>query len=225
MNPINRNLEETGLELLLYQFSDKFNIEQIIRSYGNEIDKLNDDAYILVDNFNLNDATGVYLDYLGRLFGEVRDGDNDGDFRKRINARVLINNSKGTPNELLEILSQLTETENTKLWEHFPVSYIMYTDGNNATVKTLNALKKSSPITSEVALIVDTTQSGFVGTELLPNYKEKPTQHFLAELLTELDFLIDNVGDFIITDSGDNIVLFDATGDTVSYYGVFNEIL
>ena len=106
MIPNNKDLVDTGLNLLLYQFRDKFNIEQIASSYLSEIDKANDESYTLVDSFNIDNATGVYLDYIGRLVGEYRNQENDEDFRKRIKIRVAINNSQGTPNELLDILSQ-----------------------------------------------------------------------------------------------------------------------
>lgn len=226
MIPVNEDLSEIGLNLLLYQFSDKTNITKILEQYLKGLHEVQQDLFTLVDNFNIEDAVGIYLDYLGKLVGERREGDNDDDYRKRIKIRLLINNSKGTPNELLEILSQLTETDNVRIWEHFPVSTLLYTDGNNATVKTLKALKDSSPITSNTVLVVDTTRRGFVGTELLPSYPEKDNKgDILAELLDSLDFIVDENDTYIVNEIGYRLVAFGGGGDTVSYYGIFNEVV
>lgn len=225
MIPSKESLTDAGLELLLYQFQGKGNIESLLKSYLGECDDTLNDLYTLVSSFNIEDATGVYLDYIGKLVGVKRDKDDDDTYRIRIKIQVKINNSKGTPNEMLDILSELTATDNVRLWEHFPVSSVLYTDGKDATLRTRNALDKSAPITSDVVLIVDTTRSGFVGTELLPNYKEKPKQHILAELLEQFEYLIDEIGDNIVDEVGDNLVLLDSTGNTVSYYGIFNEVI
>lgn len=225
MIPSKESLTDAGLELLLYQFQGKANIQSLLESYLGECDDVLNDLYTLVSTFNIDDATGVYLDYIGNLVGVKRDEDDDDTYRTRIRVQVKINNSKGTPNELLDILSELTSTDNVRLWEHFPVGSVLYTDGKDATLRTLNALNKSAPITSDVVLVVDTTRAGFVGTELLPNYKETPKQHILAELLEQFDFLIDEIGDNIVDEVGDNLILLDSTGNTVSYYGIFNEVI
>ena len=225
MIPTNDNLPEAGLNLLLYQFSDKTNIKTILDEYLKGIHEIQNDLFTLVDSFNIEDATGIYLDYLGRLVGELRNDDNDEDYRKRIKIRLLINNSKGTPNELLDILSQLTETSNVRIWEHFPVSTLMYTDGNNATLRTLEAMKSASPITSNTVLVVDTTRNGFVSTELLPDYPISNTKKdVLAEILDTYPFLVDENDNNFVNEIGDTLVVLGGGNNTFSYYGIFNEV-
>lgn len=223
--PEKQDLIESGFNLLLYQFQDKANVKGLLETYLADLNQLDTDAFTLVDSFNIDDATGIYLDYIGRIVDLERDDQTDEEYRKSLKIKILINNSKGTPNNVLKILSELTETANVRVWEHFPVSTIYYTDGNSGTLETLQGLKRSSPITSEVALIVDTTRNGFVGTELLPDYDERPTAHFLAEFLDQFDVLVDEVGDFIVDEDGNNFVLFDGDGDTFSYYGRLTEYI
>lgn len=224
MIPNNNDLVEAGLELLPHQFRNKLNVESLLSSFTSELDQINNDIFTLVDNFNVDDATGIYLDYIGKVVGEIRNGDNDDDFRKRIEIRILINNSEGTPNDILEILSELTETNKVKIWEHFPCSSIFYTNGNNGNSETLNALLKSAPATSEISLLVDTTNFGIQFTELVPNYKESKQQLF-AEILEGFDTLIDDQGNFIVDDQGNNIVVNTSLGDSFSYYGRLNEVV
>lgn len=223
--PVKQELVESGLNLLLYQFRNKENIEGLLQTYLTDLNQLDTDAFTLVDNFNIDDATGIYLDYIGRIVDLDRKGQDDETYRKNLKIKILINNSDGTPNTILKILSELTETANVRVWEHFPVSTVYYTDGNNGTLETLQGLRKSSPITTETVLIVDTTRNGFVGTELLPNYNKKPTAHFLAEFLEQFDVLIDDVADNIVDDQGDNIILFDTSGNSISYYGQLTEVI
>lgn len=191
MIPINKDLEKDGLELLLYQFGDKPNINAFLSTFLADLEQLNNDTFDLVNGFNIDNATGIYLDYVGNLVGEYRNEESDEPYRRRIRIKILINNSKGTPNEILEILSVITETQNVRLWEHYPVFSMLYTDGNSGTIQTLNSIRQASPITSESSLMVDTTRRGWVGSEF---YKQ-------------IAFLVDDANNNIANENGDLFVV------------------
>lgn len=191
MIPVKTDLEEGGKDLLLYQFGDKKNITSLLGAYLDDLGNVEQDLFDLINNFNVDSATGVYLDYIGSYVGEKRLGESDTDYRERILRRILINTSDGTPNTLLSIVENITESGNVKLWEHFPLFSMYYTDGNSATVETLKVLKEASPITSELALIVDTTRQGWAG----------------AEFYNQEGNLVDNLSNNIVDEFNNSIVL------------------
>lgn len=196
MIPVKQDLELQGEELLLHQFRDKKNIKAILGSYNNEVEQANKHLFDLINNFTVEKATGIYLEYLGNIVGQKRLGNTDEDYRDLILKKILVNTSDGTPDTLLSILSDLTNTDNVRLWEHFPLSAIYYTDGNNATLSTLQTLKDASPITSELSLIVDTTRQGWVGSEF---YEQKV-------------FVVDENGDNVADEFGNQVVALSEGG-------------
>lgn len=165
MIPIKENLEIEGKGLLPHQFYDKKNINGLLGAYLYQLNNLNNDLFELLENFEVDKAQGVYLDYIGNIVGEKRNKEEDPEYRERIKRRTLINNSDGTPNTLLSILESITGSGNVRLWEHYPLFTMYYTDGNSTTLQTLNTLKEASPMTSEIGLIIDTTRRGWVGAE------------------------------------------------------------
>ena len=198
MIPVKTNLVNDGLDLLLAQFNDKPNVVETIRSYLDQVNITDQNLFDFVNSFNIDDATGILLDFIGAIVGVPRNGDTDDDYRERIRNGILLNNSDGTPNSLLEALATATNG-NTRIWEHFPVSYIMYTDGENVTPELANSIRQAGPITSElVDILHDTTKMGFRHAEFLP-------------VTTEI---IDDVGDNIVDFFGDNIIARDFVLDT-----------
>lgn len=61
---------------------------------------------ILVSRY-VDEAFGKSLDYIGNRVGEPRQSQNDADYRVRIKARVLINRSRGGPEDILAIVRAL----------------------------------------------------------------------------------------------------------------------
>jgi hypothetical protein len=67
-------------------------------------------------------AQGAQLDMLGKLVGELRAGREDPDFRIRVRARILINQSMGRPPEILQLLQTLGVLDAT-LTEYPPAAF------------------------------------------------------------------------------------------------------
>ncbi len=57
----------------------------------------------------LDDAFGESLNVLGRIVGEGRDGRDDPSYRVRIRARIKVNSSFGTADDILEMLALLDD--------------------------------------------------------------------------------------------------------------------
>ena len=94
-----------GLDELLSQFRFKPNVIGYLTGLLEPVQDLEDDAWDLRADRLLSTAIGAQLDVLGRLVGEGRGTFGDADYRKFIGARILVNLSSGTPDELLAILT------------------------------------------------------------------------------------------------------------------------
>ena len=163
MIPLRKDLTDEGLDLVINQFYDKERFQALLRSFLQELDDTQDDLFDLVENFNVDDAEGYYLDLVGKIVGLSRNNnESDNSFRRRIKIRILVINSDSTPNALLEILKESTLTDNVNVWEHYPLSFHLYTDGVETTKDLVNSLREASAITSDpVRLMVDFTGKSF----------------------------------------------------------------
>lgn len=94
---------------LLSQYHDKPNIEALVQSLATGTQMLEDQIFDLLISTTLTAAQGDALDQWGALVGEVRGSLGDEDYRRFIRARILVNNSEGTTDELLAIWSLLVE--------------------------------------------------------------------------------------------------------------------
>lgn len=255
MIPVKKDLVDSGVNLLLHQFQDKPNLKGFFSTFLKDLDNINQDTFTLVGQFNVDDATGVYLENIGSLVGEERGEDNDDEYRNRIKIRILINNSKGSPNEILEIVSQVTETDNVRLWEHYPLFVMLYTDGNSATLSNLQKMRRALPITCEADLMVDTTRRGWVGAEFydqLGNLVDDAANNIvdesgnifitkaegsqpakpptnksskLSEILDQANDMVDESANNIVEENTNQIILFSTAGKVFSPEGVFVEII
>lgn len=77
----------------------------LIGAIGDLIQIAEDAYWDLFNAMLLDNATGIWLEYLGAMIGEAREGWGNDDYRRFIKARILANKSSGTINEVLEIIA------------------------------------------------------------------------------------------------------------------------
>ena len=101
------NIVEEGLDNLIEQFKGLPQIEALITSYLNQLQKIEEDNFdLLTDILDLDVAEGAQLDVIGTIVGEPRSGRNDTDYLVAIRIRILINASGGE----IETLNELVDT-------------------------------------------------------------------------------------------------------------------
>lgn len=241
---------EKGLSRLLSQFKDKPVIQAFLSSYLSQLDTIQEDTFYLLNNRGIDNAEGVFLDNLGKLVGESRLGRNDEDYRKAILARIYINNSDGTPINLIEILKTITKTEDVKYFEHYPANVHMSSNGVDLE-EAAKLMPSVAPAgASDVTIIgVDKERGAFTPSELVPdvisgnwktssgdletpigqdyifNYKSDSDNNLakMAELGDDVLELFDGneVSDAeVATDQGEDFEVFDGT--TVSNLVTFD---
>lgn len=188
---------EKGLGRLLSQFKGKPLIEAFLSSYLKQLDKTQADTLYLLNNRSVFNATGKFLDQIGSLVGVKRGGDSDSIYRDRILNQILINNSEGTPKDVISILKNLTQASDVRMFEHFPANLHLFTDGSYKLKEAAITMRDVVPAgVTDVTIISNAVGGVFTPSEL------EPPQVSVGEMATEL-------GDNIVTDVGDFITLVD----------------
>lgn len=198
-----------GLNRLLEQFKDKPNIEAVLTSYLQQINDLEDTYESLLNERSIFTAVGVQLDLLGALVNEARLGRSDSVYRLAILTRIGINNSEGTPNQILSLLKNITGATKVNMWEHFPVSAIYYANveftGEEDCIS--NTLQIISPATSgNVVTLFDPNEDALILSEMVL------TEFFMIDendnliVVSEPSTLTTDTGDTIVFDTGDTCV-------------------
>lgn len=167
---------ERANALLASQFRDNLpgqtmnNLQKLIKSVIISMQEIDDQNQLLIFMRFLDTAQGVNLDGLGEIVGLPRKPDqSDDDYREDIRFQIFINNSNGTPEEVIQILKYLTKA--TKIWYYdmFPAGYQLATNGltfpTPATDLVL-ALQQASPAAVQyvpITAIYDTVPFTFSG--------------------------------------------------------------
>lgn len=93
---------------LLSQFQESPRFQAFIKALAAGVQQLEDEIDDLITLRAFDVATDAALDQWATIVGEQRTGLTDTEFRRFIAAKILINNSGGTPEELIAILSTMT---------------------------------------------------------------------------------------------------------------------
>lgn len=96
-----------ALSRLLQEFQESELLKALLASYTDQVQETENLIDPLVLARDLNVAAGEPLDALGEAVGEPRQGRTDEVYRLFIRAKILVNKSSGTPNELIAIVRQM----------------------------------------------------------------------------------------------------------------------
>lgn len=113
-----KNHVQTGLDLLLYQFKDKPNIEAFLTAILNQVQDIEDATRDVLLSRIVDNAEGEQLNIIGRRVGQERGNLDDATYRLYIKARTMLNRSHGRPDDLLSIVSVLVGGEPLAITEH-----------------------------------------------------------------------------------------------------------
>lgn len=117
---------ETALDRILYQFKDKPKFEAFITAFVQQFQDIEDVIGQLLTDRQIDTATGENLNILGRIVGEERQGRTDADYRVWIKARIQINKSSGTSEEIINVLALITGFQTAGSFELIEDTYPAY---------------------------------------------------------------------------------------------------
>jgi hypothetical protein len=90
-----------------------------------------EDAHLqLADLRWVDTAMGVQLDLFGSIVGESRKGKTDEQYRRFIRARILINTSKGLPENLIKLFNLIAETSGAIYMTYRPAEITIFGNSN-----------------------------------------------------------------------------------------------
>jgi hypothetical protein len=108
------------MNLLLTQFHDSPNLNAVQDAFLEQIAEL-ETVFEQLRNL-IDQAAGAQLDMLGRIVGQKRLGMNDEDYRLWIDARILLNKSRGIESDMRELLKALIAQE-VEIKEHPEIAF------------------------------------------------------------------------------------------------------
>jgi hypothetical protein len=114
--------------LLIEQYRGKVHLEGLLSSFVSQIQVLEDVLFDLLLDRYLTSSSGEQLDLLGRIVGQPRDAKSDADYRLWLRARIRVNISSGTPEDLLAIFNIVADND-VELKEWYPAGLSMVVAG------------------------------------------------------------------------------------------------
>lgn len=112
---------QKALALLIEQYKGLPNIEAFLVAFATETQAVLDAANQLKSLTSIDDSQGVNLDNIGVRLGESRQSFDDVVYRLHLKARILLNRSSGTIEDILGLFEALLgNTVTLLLQEYFP---------------------------------------------------------------------------------------------------------
>ena len=120
------------------RWRNKADLDAWTKTYLKQLQDLEDAIFEVILGRILDNAIGVQLDIIGKLVGQPRTDASDDRYRTLISARIRINRSSGTPEDLIgvAVLLLATNGESFKLREEPPAQ---------VRITVLDELQSSDP--------------------------------------------------------------------------------
>lgn len=109
---------------LLAQFKEKANIEGFLRALMVPVQELEGIFFEIELELRLDNSVGEQLDMIGRIVQRVRGGLDDDAYRTAIRARIRSNRSNGTPDDILEVLRLMVQTNDIE-YNEYPTGIVL----------------------------------------------------------------------------------------------------
>jgi hypothetical protein len=110
---------------LVELFKNKPKFLAVVKAFVSEVQELEDTNWDLYTDY-LETATGDSLDTYGAIVGEDRNNRADEEYRSAIFAKILLNSSSGTPEEIIELMRAVANGGTVKINEYFPAAFTAF---------------------------------------------------------------------------------------------------
>lgn len=114
---------------LLEQFKDKTNFDATLKAFVQQIQETEEAGFQLLNDRYLGTAVGEQLDGIGQIVGEERKGRSDADYEIGIRARIQLNVSEGTIEDIIGLVIALAgDAITVRIIEDFPAAFEVITN-------------------------------------------------------------------------------------------------
>ena len=135
------------LSRLASQFRDKDIISDMISIFTEELFELQQVFCDLLTRLDVDTVEEFWLDNIGLILDEAREGDSDEVYRKRLKLKIFFNSSTGTASYVIAALRFLTGGTNILLTDAGLANLNAVTDGANLDNSTIEEVRRLLPAT------------------------------------------------------------------------------
>lgn len=128
-----------ALERLTFDLT-KPDFEKFTEVYTRDFQQIEEALFEMAGLKNIDNAFGVWLDYIGKIIGIPRNGLSDELYRAALKLKVGINSADGTPNVMIDLITQYTGATSTRLVEGTIAFGTIYNNGSSGIDSTLYQL-------------------------------------------------------------------------------------
>ena len=209
MLPILEDQVSKGIGRLISSLQDKDNILKLLEIFLKQTQELEDTSYLFAEQKNIYTATGDWLDYIGSVLGESRSFRLDEDYRTSLLLKIQINSNSGTPNEIIDTVTQFTLGSDVRLRDFTIAATLLYTNGTTNNTQELRGLISGiKPAGTRVIIHTDIANNA-----VLPSWEIViPTPEFLEVFTSGMDeflqVMINGIPDNLQVDSLNNLVQY-----------------
>lgn len=174
-------LVDEAESLMLYQFSQSPKLKSLLRGLVKPFNDADDELAKLHNGHYVDKAQGATLDIIGSIVGQPRFDMSDDDYRPWIKVAICLNNSAGTPENVLTILSILFGKKPPIRMEEYAPNDVIFTffEYPKFPTTTLFAIVRSTMpigtkcqfIRADPALRLDSGVSMLTATNPLPAFR------------------------------------------------------
>jgi hypothetical protein len=97
----------------------------------------------MVDQYDLDHIEGTWLDRIGKIIDEKRDGDTDDFYRMRLKVKKLLNNSNASINDIIRISKVLYSSEDVHIVPNYPAGLRILHDGEGTPGLDFNKILRA----------------------------------------------------------------------------------
>lgn len=99
------NFADRQVARMLERYRNKTRTVLLVRELADSVQEVEAALWDLISRTAIDTADGVWLEGLGRVVGENREGATDTEFRRFIRARIRANRSAGTVEDIIGVLT------------------------------------------------------------------------------------------------------------------------
>lgn len=199
----------TGVDRLTYKLKQP-NIEKLLALFLTKQDELESAIKDIGTIKDIETVTGVWLDYIGKIVGEGRNNLEDEDYRVMLKRRIAINTADGTPDSMMHLVNQFTNSTSVQLTESgMAFGTISVKGGENLNSDVYNLIQTIKPASTRWLVHSDLYDNAFI-----PAYENNTYEPELLKVTTDGS----NYENFQVTTDGTTFNNFYIVKDGQGYY-------
>lgn len=134
------------LDNLTHQFQGKENISKLVGMIGEELDDVESAFFQLLNEVSLRNAIGKQLDDLGVKLDLSRSGRTDEEYRAALYVKIAINNSSGTPDQVISLSKLILDIDDIEYREIYPAHIRLNVYGDFPSVISTQQMRQLRPV-------------------------------------------------------------------------------